>query len=108
MRKLLLTTALAFLILGTLSFSFAEARPWRSRYDYYPGYTYTYPAYSYYSAPAYVAPATPYIAPASAYVAPSTSYYYSPGTTYVPPAVDNYYYPSYYNYGWRSRGIWRR
>ena len=60
MRKLLLTAALALVVLGSSWMPTADARPWRGRargYYYYPGYYSSYyyaPAYgSYYNYPYY-------------------------------------------------------
>jgi hypothetical protein len=97
MRKFMLSTALALLVLGSLSPLNAEAQRRRSRgvYYSYPTYEYAAPTYSYYYAP----DTTVYSAPAVTVVPQATtSYYYAPTyPVYSDPAVSAYYYgPAYY------------
>jgi hypothetical protein len=82
MRKFFLSIVLAFLLVGTVAVSAADAQWRRSRAYYYSYPAYSYPTYSY-----------------SYYYAPDAGVSYAPDYYYGP----SYYYPAWRSYRWRGR-----
>jgi len=104
MCRFFLSSGFVLFVLGALTVSSAQARPWwrGSWYGYsYPAYSYAAPQTVYYPPSTdYVAPA-PYVAPQPYVAPPVTTYYapaYSPGYVYR-PAYRGYWYGGYR--GWR-------
>ncbi len=101
MRKFILSSSLALLLVGSVAVASADARPWRRGGWGGGGYYSAYPSYYSYSVPEYVVPQT-------TYVTPGYTSYYAP-ETYIAPTYSStyrgYYSPSlYYNPGYRWGG----
>jgi hypothetical protein len=111
MRRFLLSSSLALVLLGSLALTTADAQSWRTQWYgsyYYPGYSYTYVPPVTYSAPvvtAYTQRQYSYYPPVRYYAPTYSGAYYTPtysGYYYAPRYYQPYNGGSWYSYGWRG------